>query len=193
MDSCLLLFLCGWSQIGNHNEPLIPASHLVCFLYYSVGGGAGSIAGNTVFRLRQVLKVDFHKPRAAKWPRGFLAREAGHVGSPRQTNFDGDYPSKNCFEDAKALANFLATKHWSAAFQSFLDAITMFDDSRLDTVTAITCLQEWSAILQKYQDSIPADAHLQLFLEGSRFMVPSVSEDCDLPDCSVPTSKRDAA
>ena len=57
----------------------------------------------------------------------------------------------------------------------------MFDDSRLDTVTAITCLQEWSVILQKYQDSIPADAHLQLFLEGS------------LPDCSVPTSKRDAA
>ncbi|CAJ1439334.1 unnamed protein product [Effrenium voratum] len=146
------------------------------------------LTGAGALETLKALVILFH----VKTPRDVtdFLRDFHNRWTDAQTNFDGDYPSKNCFEDAKALANFLATKHWSAAFQSFLDAITMFDDSRLDTVTAITCLQEWSVILQKYQDSIPADAHLQLFLEGSRFMVPSVSEDCDLPDCSVPTSKR---
>ena len=113
----------------------------------------------------------------------------------RQNSFDTDkeiYPSKNVFEDAKALANYLSAKGWVATFQNFLDQITMFDDSRLDKVTVITCMQEWSVILQKYSDSITPDVQLQLFLEGLRFMVPHVAEDADISGSVVPTSRRDA-
>ncbi len=103
------------------------------------------------------------------------------------------YPSKNVFEDAKALSNFLGSKGWGQSFQEFLDMITMFDDSRLDKVTAITNMQEWSVILQKYADSIPPDVHLQFLLEGARFMVPSIAEDHDLTGCLVPTARRDVS
>ena len=68
----------------------------------------------------------------------------------------------------------------------------MFDDSRLDKVTVISNLQEWSVILQKYADSIPQDAHFQFLLEGARFMVPNVAEESDVRDCMVPTARRDA-
>lgn len=112
---------------------------------------------------------------------------------PRQQTFDADkdmYPSKTVFEDAKALANYLASKGWDKPFESFLEQITLFDDARLDKVTVITCMQEWSVILQKYSDSITADAHLQILLEGFRFMVPHVAEEHDLA-IPVATSKRD--
>ena len=101
----------------------------------------------------------------------------------RQSRFDADkeiYPSKNVFEDAKALANHLSTKGWVTTFQNFLDQITMFDDSRLDKVTVITCMQEWSVILQKYSGA---------FL---RVSVPNVAEDADAAGSVVPTSRRDA-
>lgn len=114
----------------------------------------------------------------------------------RQNTFDAEkdiYPSKNVFEDAKATANFLFQKGWTASFESFIDMITLFDDSRLDKVTIISCIQEWNVILQKYSDSFTADVHLQLLLEGCRLMLPNVSEEQDISKCMVPTAQRDVS
>lgn len=115
---------------------------------------------------------------------------------PRQSTFDAEkdmYPSKNVFEDSKAFANFLAVKGWTSSFESFIDMITLFDDHRLEKVTIITCIQEWSVILQKYADSISPDVHLQLLLEGCRLMLPNVAEDSEISKCIVPTAQRDVS
>jgi hypothetical protein len=96
------------------------------------------------------------------------------------------------WEEAKALGNWLHTKEWAAAFRSFMDAVALFDDSRLSLVTVVTMIQQYAVLLQKFQDSVDDDCLLQMFLEGIRFFVPSVAEEETPAECHVPTSNREA-
>jgi hypothetical protein len=104
------------------------------------------------------------------------------------------YDSKNVWEDAAAFSNhFWKVDGWMDAFCGLAGESFVHDDPRINTTSVICTMQAWNVCLQKYADAYDESTLLTVFLEGAKFMIPSVAEDSTfLPGTNIPTSQREA-
>eukprot|EP00438_Fugacium_kawagutii_P029025 Skav200752 [mRNA] locus=scaffold1117:384609:389142:- [translate_table: standard] len=90
------------------------------------------------------------------------------------------------FENAASSYKYLKEKGWVESALAFMDASTMWDDNRLDNAVAIDCIHKWLLCLTKY--NMTDEFGLIMFLEGVRFMLPTVQVPAVLDGVKVATS-----
>ena len=155
-------------------------------------------SGQTQTVVEKMRKI---KPLDAQWAahcklRGWTARSCGtKENSYRHRNwtFIGEhsprtFPSMNAFESYRAIVNFATSKQCFDSILSLIDGITMYDDSRLSDNVFMEVAHKWMLLLHPYQ--LPRDLFLVTYLEGIKFMLPSVQAPVHLPGVEVFTSGR---
>lgn len=155
-------------------------------------------SGQTQTVVEKMRKI---KPLDAQWAahcklRGWTARSCGtKENSYRHRNWTfiaehspRTFPSMNVFESYRAIVNFATSKQCLDSILSLIDGITMYDDSRLSDNVFMELAHKWMLLLHPYQ--LPRDLFLVTYLEGIKFMLPSVQAPVHLPGIEVFTSGR---
>jgi hypothetical protein len=126
------------------------------------------------------------KSRDAAWrsfclAQGWTSRNCGkgpdsYVGRNwawLQQHFEDEWPSMHVLIAGRTVMNFLEDRNFEQTFKTFMDSITMYDDSRLNMAVVTSVIRDAIVTLQHFEDSMSSSTMLLLIVESVRFMVPS--------------------